>query len=111
MLRDLVRSEDFAIGTERREIGGPAGAAADEQIFVAEISGQTRGVAIDKNLPFPTNQTQQFMIKLTPAAYVAGVVVDEEGRPFPEAELMGTMQGEDGFGYVAAARTDANTFS
>jgi serine/threonine protein kinase len=61
------------------------------------------------NLPFSAGQQQEFTIKLAPSSYVAGVVVDEEGRAFPKAFIEATMQRKDGMGYgnVKDVQTDA----
>ncbi len=56
--------------------------------------------------PFSASEPQEFALKLTPALYVAGVVVDEEGRPFPGAEVEATLQMKSGYGSVKFAETD-----
>jgi hypothetical protein len=59
------------------------------------------------NLPF-TNDAPEFTIKLTPALYVAGVVVDENGHAFPQADVEATMQMKNGMAYVTQTRTGSN---
>jgi hypothetical protein len=60
-----------------------------------------------EDLPFSADQQQEFPIKLRPALYVAGVAVDEEGRPFSNAEVEATLNGGTYLGYVKFAETDA----
>jgi serine/threonine protein kinase/5-hydroxyisourate hydrolase-like protein (transthyretin family) len=59
-------------------------------------------------MAFSSNQMQGIIIKLTPALYVAGVVVDEDGSPLSEAEVEATMQEKDGYANVASTHTDAD---
>ncbi len=60
------------------------------------------------DLPFPSNQLQEFTIKLRPALYVAGLVVDEAGAPFPGADVEATIQETNAMAYVADTRSDTN---
>lgn len=59
------------------------------------------------NVPFPSNRTQEITIKLNRALYVAGVVVDESGRPCPGVIVESTLEDEQSTTYVAFDRTDA----
>ncbi len=59
-------------------------------------------------VPFPSGRTQEFTMKLRPALYAAGVVVDESGHPFVGAAVEATLRGENFTGYVAFDTTDAN---
>jgi 5-hydroxyisourate hydrolase-like protein (transthyretin family) len=57
------------------------------------------------DVPFAGAASDQFSIKLAPAAYVAGIVVDEDGVPFPNAEVEACY--DDGSAYVKTTQTDA----
>lgn len=57
-------------------------------------------------VPFASNQVREFTIKLMPALYVAGIVMDESGKPFRNATVAATYQFSDGFAYVAFALSD-----
>jgi hypothetical protein len=59
-------------------------------------------------VPFPTNGGPAFTIKLHPSLFVAGVVVDESGRPFAGARVEATLQFATGFAYLAWDETDTN---
>jgi hypothetical protein len=53
------------------------------------------------NVPFPSSHEQKFNITLRPALYVAGVVIDESGRPFSGANVETTIEGTHSTSYVA----------
>jgi hypothetical protein len=57
-----------------------------------------------EDVPFSGHQLPEFEIKLKPALYVAGVVVDEDGQPFPEAEVEAALG--NGSAYVKVFRAD-----
>jgi small nuclear ribonucleoprotein (snRNP)-like protein len=59
-------------------------------------------------VPFHANQNQDFTIKLRPALFVTGVVVDESGRSFAGARVEATLCDETSTGYLAWDETDAN---
>jgi hypothetical protein len=57
--------------------------------------------------PFPASPAQAFVIKLRPALYVAGIVTDESGRPFPEVSVEATLHEKYSLSYLEFATTDA----
>jgi len=58
-------------------------------------------------LAFPSSQESGFTIQLKPAIYIAGVVLDEAGKPVANTRVEATLQDKEGYGYVAFDATDA----
>jgi hypothetical protein len=59
------------------------------------------------DLPFAADPQLEFSIKLRRALFVAGVVVDEDGRPFSDAEVEATLYGADFTAYIKFDKTDS----
>ena len=60
------------------------------------------------NVSFPSSHDPGFNIKLRPALYVTGVVLDESGLPFSGADVETTIEGKNSTAYVAFDTTGAN---
>jgi hypothetical protein len=52
------------------------------------------------SVPLSTNEVSEFVIRLQPAPYLTGVVVNEQGRPIAEAQVEATLRDEQATGYV-----------
>lgn len=61
------------------------------------------------DVPFPSNLTQEITIKLRRSLYVAGVITDDSGRPYPDVIVEATLQDKrtTAYAYVAHDRSDA----
>lgn len=58
-------------------------------------------------VPFLASPAQEFVIKLQPALFVAGIITDESGRPFPEVNVEATLRQQYAVSYLEFATTDA----
>jgi hypothetical protein len=61
-----------------------------------------------RNMDFATAEREGLRIKLHPALYVAGIVVDELKRPIPEVSIEATMRSTRGYSYLEFENTDSD---